>query len=279
MPEDNWDRFTSPIEPPAIKADDLTDIPLVGQSNAQIHIETLLRKDKAWQQVRRGYLASISFTDDNVGRVLKALKDCPYADNTIVVLWSDHGYHLGEKRSFSKFSLWEESTRSPFIIWDPRRKGNGQTCEQPVGLINVYKTLCDLTGINPPDYIDGNSLRPWLDDPALPKQQPAMTTWGRGNYTLRTKQWRYTRYFDGTEELYDELKDPNEWTNLAGDPTHATLIKQLADKWLPKHEAPLVKSGLKLDRVADADNPTKAIKSFKSDVKKFDQLNVQPPLK
>ncbi len=102
-----------------------------------------MRKDDAWEEVRRGYLACINFTDDNVGRVLAALEQSRFANNTIVVLWSDHGFHLGEKRTFSKFSLWEEGTRTPFIIWDPRRKGNGKACEAPVGLINVYQTLCD----------------------------------------------------------------------------------------------------------------------------------------
>ena len=279
MPEENWDRFKNPIEPPAIKADDLTDIPIVGQSNTQIRIEISLAQDDAWEQVRHGYLAAISFTDDNVGRVLEALKKSPDADNTIVVLWSDHGYHLGEKRTFSKFTLWEEATRSPFIIWDPRSKGNGKACEEPVGLINVYKTVCDLAGIDPPEYVDGESLRPWLDDPARPMEKPAMTTWGRGNYSLRTKQWRYTRYFDGSEELYDESKDPNEWTNLASNPEYAPLMKKLANQWLPKHEAPQVQSGIRLNKAADADSPTRAIGKYKSEVKMFEQLNLQPPLK
>ena len=278
MPEENWDRFKSPIQPPEIKADDLADIPLAGQSNAQIRTQILLGKDHAWEKVRHGYLASISFTDDNVGRVLEALKNCPHADNTIVILWSDHGYHLGEKRSFSKFSLWEEATRSPFIIWDPRRKGNGETCEQAVGLINVYKTLCDLVGIDPPEYTDGDSLRPWLDNPALPREEPAMTTWGRGNYTLRTNRWRYTRYFDGSEELYDESKDPNEWTNLASNPEYSAMKKELAERWLPKTEAPQVTSGIKLNKAADADSPKKAISNYKSQVKKFNELKLQPPL-
>jgi arylsulfatase A-like enzyme len=278
MPEENWDRFKEPIQSPPIKADDLIDIPIAGQSNAQIYVEIPLRKDDAWEDVRRGYLACINFTDDNVGRVLTALEQSRYADNTIVVLWSDHGFHLGEKRTFSKFSLWEEGTRTPFIIWDSRRKGNGQACAAPVGLINVYKTLCDLVGLKAPDYVDGQSLRPWLDDPQLPKESPATTTWGRGNYTLRTTDWRYTRYFDGSEELYSETDDPNEWTNLANDPKYSALKNELADKWLPKQEAAQVTTGIELYNVADADSPTKAIRSYQENVKKYQALKLQPSL-
>jgi arylsulfatase A-like enzyme len=277
MPEENWDRFKEPIQPPPIKADDLTDIPIAGQSNAQIYVEIPVRKDDAWEDVRRGYLACINFTDDNVGRVLSALEQSRHADNTIVVLWSDHGFHLGEKRTFSKFSLWEEATRTPFIIWDPRRAGNGQACAAPVGLINVYQTLCGLVGLEAPDYVDGSSLRPWLDDPQLPKESPAMTTWGRGNYTLRTTDWRYTRYFDGSEELYSETDDPNEWTNLANNPKYVAVKNELA-KWLPEREAAQVTTGIELYNVADADSPTKAIQSYHQNVKKYKALNLQPSL-
>jgi arylsulfatase A-like enzyme len=278
MPEENWDRFSDSIEPPPFKADDLTDIPLAGQANAQIYVEIPVRRDNAWEDIRRGYLACINFTDDNVGRVLDALEKSPYADNTIIVLWSDHGFHLGEKRSFSKFSLWNEATRTPFIIVDPRgRDGNGKRCGEPVGLINVYKTLADLTGLQVPDYVDGQSLVPWLDNPALEKETPAMTTWGRGNYTLRTKEWRYTRYFDGNEELYNESDDPNEWTNLAGNPEYDSLKKKFAAQ-LPEEEVPQVTSGRELYNVADADKPMENINAYKRYVKEFKAAGLQPPL-
>ena len=277
-PLENWERFSEPITPPPIKADDLTDIPLAGQANAQIYVEIRVRQDHAWEMVRHGYLACINFTDDNVGRVLDALAKSPYADNTIVMLWSDHGFHLGEKRSFSKFSLWNEATRTPFIIYDPRgRGGNGKTCAEPTGLINVYRTLCDLTGLKVPDYVDGQALTPWLDHPAKEKTTPAMTTWGRGNYSLRTKKWRYTRYFDGSEELYNESEDSNEWTNLAGNPEYDSLKKKFAG-YLPKHEAPQVTSGRELYNVADADAPRRNIKAYQRDVKKYKELGLQPPL-
>lgn len=277
-PEENWERFKDPIEEPPFKADDLSDIPIAGKANAQIYVELAVRKDHAWEDLRHAYLACINFTDDNVGRVLYALEKSPYADNTIVVLWSDHGFHLGEKRSFSKFSLWNEATRTPFIIYDPRgRAGNESACAEPIGLINVYRTLCDFAGLDVPDYVDGQTLIPWLDDPSKPKEQPTMTTWGRGNYTLRTKEWRYTRYFDGSEELYNEGDDPNEWTNLAGNPEYESLKQKFA-KHLPTEEAPQVSSGRQLYNVADADSPTRLINNYKRDVKKYKEAGLQPPL-
>ncbi|QDT60548.1 Choline-sulfatase [Stieleria bergensis] len=253
-PEANYDRFPASIAPPPIKEGDLDDIPPVGRSMARETVIQSFETHDCWDEVRRGYLACISFTDDNVGRVMEALEKSGYMDNTIVVLWSDHGFHLGEKRSYTKFSLWEESTRVPFIIWDPRgQKGNGETCAEPVGLINVYRTLCDLAGLQCPEYVDGMSLVPWLRNPAKPKENPAMTTWGRGNYSLRAKDWRYTRYFDGTEELYDHARDPQEWTNLASNPEYAAMKHELAQQWLPKSEAPQVISGRELYNVWDAD--------------------------
>ncbi|MEM9158476.1 MAG: sulfatase [Verrucomicrobiota bacterium] len=255
-PEANYDRFSESIQAPPIKEGDLDDVPPVGQSMTRQSVVKSFEKHGVWDEIRRGYLACISFTDDNVGRVMEALENSPYADNTIVVLWSDHGFHLGEKRTHSKFSLWEESTRVPFIVWDPRgQKGNGQKCSEPVSLINVYRTLCDLAGIKAPDYVDGMSLQPWLKNPSKPKKKPAMTTWGRGNYTLRTKDWRYTRYFDGTEELYDHREDPQEWTNLASNPEYDSMKRSLASKWLPKKEAPQVSTGRELYNVWDADKP------------------------
>src|SRR5690606_32563498 len=133
----------------------------------------------------------------------------------IVVLWSDHGYHLGEKQSFRKFSLWEEATRSPLIIYDPRKKsGQNRVCKEAVSLTDLYRTVAGLTATPVPEYADGTSLVPWLDDPLRKREQPAIITWGRGNYAVRTKNWRYIRYFDHSEELYDHRSDPNEWNNL-----------------------------------------------------------------
>ena len=166
------------------------------------------------------------------------------ADNTIIVIWSDHGYHLGEKMSFKKFTLWEEATRVPFIIYDPRTKmKNKQDCSQPVSLIDIYKTLGELVDLKIPEYVNGTSLVPLLKKPEKHTGEPAITSWGRGNYAVRSNNWRYIRYFDGSEELYSHENDKNEWYNLANKPEYEKQKAKLA-KYLPKHEAPLIKKDI-----------------------------------
>jgi arylsulfatase A-like enzyme len=163
----------------------------------------------------------------------------------------------------------------PFIIWDRRgQQGNGQTCDEAVSLVDIYRTLTDLTGLETPDYVDGVSLTPWLADPLQPREQPAYTTWGRGNYSVRTRDWRYTRYFDGSEELYHNRQDEQEWTNLASIPEHANHKETLA-RHLPQQEAPLVLSGKALHNVVDADQP-----SLKQTQKTWQSIGsrIDPPL-
>jgi arylsulfatase A-like enzyme len=244
-PKQFFDLYPKEVEPPRIKADDHLDIPAVGRAMAKIGDDNRFKKDKAWNKVRRAYLACISWADHNVGRLIDALEASPYADNTIIVLWSDHGYGLGEKRHFRKFALWEETTRVPFIILDTREKKSaaGREVTDGVSLINIYRTLAEMSDLKVPDYIAGFSLKSHLKNPELPVQDQAICTWGRGNYTVRTKDWRYTRYYDGGEELYDHASDPDEWTNLAGNSEHAAVKKRLSAK-LPKKEVPLVTEGL-----------------------------------
>lgn len=276
-PQRFFDLYPDPIEPPEIKADDLADVPWAARAMAKASDDFNFRRDDAWEKIRRAYLACNSWADYNIGRVLDALAASPYADNTIVVLWFDHGYHQGEKRSFRKFSLWEEATRVPFIMWDTRRADapKGRVCEEAVSLINIYPTLVDMAELHLPDYVDGVSLTPQLADPTAAIDQPAITTWGRGNYSARSEDWRYTRYFDGTEELYFHKDDANEWTNLAGRPEYAAIKADLA-RYLPKTDAPLVREGISLWNVIDADRPER-IKNFKQ---QWDRINqkIDPPL-
>jgi arylsulfatase A-like enzyme len=244
-PKQFFDLYPKQIEPPRINPKDHDDIPAVGNAWAKRRDDNQFKKDNAWNEVRRAYLACISWTDFNVGRLIDALEKSPYADNTVVVLWSDHGFAQGEKNHFRKFALWEETTRVPFIIWDARDKNApvGRTVADGVSLINIYRTLTDLSGVAAPAYVDGFSLVPWLKDPGKPVAEPAICTWGRGNFTLRNKDWRYIRYYDGGEELYLHTKDPDEWTNLANNPEYAAVKKSLA-AYLPKTEAPLILEGL-----------------------------------
>jgi arylsulfatase A-like enzyme len=273
-PEKFFDLHAGPITPPRIKPDDLADLPWVARSNAKLGDDMNYRQDGRWEKVRRAYLACISWTDSNIGLVLDALAASPHADNTIVVLWSDHGYHLGEKRSFRKFTLWEEATRVPFIIHDPRIKTDYKSCPEADSLIDIFPTLCELTGVPTPDDLDGESLVPWLADPGRAKRRPAIITWGRGNYSVRNRNWRYNRYFDSSEELYDHKNDPDEWHNLAGNKDYAAKKKHLA-KFLPQNEAPLVLEAKALHNVVDADQPS--LEGFKKLWKRAKQ-KLDPPL-
>ena len=272
-PKEYFNLYPDSIRAPEIKADDLVDVPWVARSNARLKDDLNYRQDGKWQKVHRAYLACNSWTDANIGRVVDALKSSPYADNTIIVLWSDHGYHQGEKRSFRKFSLWEEATKVPFIIVDPRHAYEG-ICREAVSLQDIYPTLTSMAGLVKPDYVEGIDLLPWLKDPTKAKEQPAVITWGRGNYSIRTRNWRYNRYFDLTEELYYHPSDPHEWFNLVLNSGYDHIKKQLA-LWLPKSEAPLVIQGKALHNSVDADQP-----GLKKAKENWELINarIEPPL-
>ena len=190
----------------------------------------------SYHEFIRAYAACCTFADVQIGRVLDALDASPRRDNTIVVLWSDHGFHLGEKDHIEKFALWEKSNHIPFIVVAPGVTEPGSRCGTPVDLSVLYPTLLELAGLPADRNCDGVSIVPLLKDPRSKWDQPALMTYGRGNHTVRSERWRYICYADGTEELYDHTKDPNEWTNVAAEPEHADIIAA-HKKWLPKAEA------------------------------------------
>lgn len=260
------------IQKPLIRDDDLADISWAGRSNAKLGDDFRYRSRDEWEGWIRAYLACNAYTDDNVGRVVDALDHSNYKDNTIIVLWSDHGYHFGEKRSHRKFSLWEESSRVPLIVLDPRNKSNGERCAAPVSLIDLFPTLLNKAGIPVPEYSDGQDLNDLLENPSATRDTPVLTTWGRGNYSLRSSRWRYTRYFDGSEELYDHDHDPQEWTNLSRDSEYADVISELKN-YLPSTEAPLVLGGKALHNVVDADQPS--LENFKKQWQKMQQNGME----
>ena len=195
-------------------------------------------ENNQWKHAVQSYLACVSFVDHQVGRVLDALEDNEYADNTIIVLFSDHGWHLGEKQRWAKRSLWQRSTCTPLMISAPGLTRNRQ-CSQPVGLIDLYPTLVDFCGIKPKTDIEGRSIVPLLKNPAMKWKYPAITTFEQNNHAICSERWRYIRYADGSQELYDNSKDPHEWHNLASDPEYADIIKQHA-QWLPKVNVPSI---------------------------------------
>ena len=191
-----------------------------------------LQEANQWENICRSYLACTSFVDSQIGRVLEALERNGLADNTIVVLWSDHGFHLGEKLITGKNTLWDRSTRVPLIFAGPgvARKAR---CNRPAELLDIYPTLSELCGLSEPENVEGHSLVPQLKDAQAPREFPAITTHNHDNHGVRSEDWRYIRYADGSEELYDMRKDPNEWKNLAGDPEYAKVMTDHR-RWLPK---------------------------------------------
>lgn len=218
---------------PNVKDDDLKDVPPIGKKMAKPYGDhKKVTEHNEWRKAVQGYLASITFVDVCVGRVLDALDRSPYRDNTVVVLWSDHGWHLGEKLHWRKFALWEEATHNQLMFVAPGVTKPGGRCDAPVSLLDIYPTLVDLCGLPKNDTLEGVSLVSLLKDPNAKWERPALTTHGRNNHSVRSKHWRYIRYSDGTEELYDHRTDPMEWTNLAKDSKHADVRKRLA-KWLP----------------------------------------------
>jgi arylsulfatase A-like enzyme len=223
---------------PPVKADDCDDLPETGKQMAADRRGDyeLVMKEGRYRELVQAYLASITFGDALIGQLLDALDASPAAKNTIVVLWSDHGWHLGEKQHLHKFTLWERSTRVPFIIAAPGITAADTRTARPVGLIDLFPTLNELCTLPAISALDGISLVPLLKDPAQVWDKPALTTHGQGNHALRTERWRYIRYADGGEELYDHTNDPNEWHNLALKPEFESVKTELS-KSLPMTDA------------------------------------------
>jgi len=189
-----------------------------------------------WKNLVRSYLACVSFVDSQVGRLLEAIQRNGFRDNTIIVLWSDHGYHLGEKLITGKNTLWERSTRVPLIFAGPGI-GRATVCNEPVELLDLFPTLNELCGLPAVDGLEGHSLGPQLKDSKAKRDWPAITSHNQGNHAVRSARWRYIRYADGSEEMYDMQDDPQEWKNLASDPAHAATIAEHR-QWLPKIDLP-----------------------------------------
>jgi arylsulfatase A-like enzyme len=239
VPKKYFDKFPlDSIQLPVVKDDDLNDIPAAGIRMAKPNGDhAKVVEYGQWKKAVQGYLACISFCDTMLGNVFRALETSPHANDTAVILWSDHGWHLGEKQHWRKFSLWERSTRNLLMMNIPGLTRPGGRCSRTVSLLDLYPTLIDVLDVPKAKGIEGTSLLPLIKDPSAPRKEPAITTYRRGNHTVRTERWRYIRYQDGSEELYDETADPNEWTNLASKPEQASVKAELR-KWLPATDAP-----------------------------------------
>ena len=253
VPRKYYEKFPlESIELPPYREDDLDDLPAAAlrfaDGPANDHEAILAAGTNTWKQAIRAYLATIHFCDAMIGRLLDGLDRSPYATNTIICFWSDHGWHLGEKHHWRKFALWEESTRAPLIWVVPGLTAPDRRCDRPVDFMHIYPTLLDLCGLPLPPHVQGRSIRPLLADPQTPWTEPALTTYRQGNHSLRTARWRYTRYADGGEELYDEDRDPYEWTNLATRTAEFNALKAELGRFLPADNKPPAQSGPAAER-------------------------------
>ncbi|MCA9138129.1 MAG: sulfatase-like hydrolase/transferase [Planctomycetales bacterium] len=242
--------------PVGYKEDDLDDLPPAGKQRGPNRYFAHIRGHDQWKQGIQGYLASIHFADAMIGRVIDALESGPNKDNTIVVLWSDHGWHLGEKQHWQKYTAWRLCTRVPLIVRVPKGVPGlpagttaGITCDQPVNLVSLYPTLTQLAGLPGKESVDGPSLVPLMKDPSADWPHVSVTYLNRpGNYGLSAGRWRFIQYDNGDRELYDIEKDPFEWENLADKPEYASRIAELRGraptefaKYVPVSDAALPK--------------------------------------
>jgi arylsulfatase A-like enzyme len=239
-PQKWFDMFPlDSIKTPPYQKDDYDDIPAFAKQVAnapQMPTTEELIASGEWKNAMQAYMACIAFVDAQVGKVLDALENSEHADNTIIVLWSDHGYHLGEKNRFAKQALWERDTRTVLIFKGINGSG-GQTCTAPVQLLDIYPTLLDMCELPPSPTLEGHSLTDLLLHPDKKWAHPSLSFYGEGNIAIREERFRLISYEDGSLELYDMEHDPNEWVNLATDKKYKQTIKRIA-KSAPRNWAP-----------------------------------------
>jgi arylsulfatase A-like enzyme len=217
------------IQLPKVISDDLSDISSYGVDITRLnHVSPThewVTENDEWKPLVQSYLACVSFVDAQVGRVLDAFDKGAYGDNTYIVLFSDHGFHLGEKERYAKRSLWEDGTRVPLIIVGPNIP-EGKVCNKPVQLLDIYPTLLELTNLEADPLHEGHSLVPLLKDVETDWPYMARTSFGPGNYAILSEHYRFIQYNDGSEELYDHSKDAQEWYNVIDNQEYDTIIQQ-----------------------------------------------------
>jgi len=240
---------------PPVIGSDLDDVPAAplaggtgGPLNGMALHEWIVEDDsnQRWREAVSAYLASISYADAMLGQLLDALDASGRADDTIIVLWSDHGFHLGEKSRWRKETLWRESTRVPLIVVAPGVTTPGTRSDSVVSLMDLYPTLVQLANLDMPEHPEGVSLMPLLKNPGTEWEHAAVSTNRFGNHAVSSDRYRYIRYRDGSEELYDIEADPHEWHNLADNRDYNAVKAELAE-WLPAHNEPVDESAARTD--------------------------------
>ncbi|RMF97238.1 MAG: DUF4976 domain-containing protein [Planctomycetota bacterium] len=230
VPQKYFDMFPiDEVHLPPLKADDLEDVPPLGRAVTEGKSKFVAQviEHGVHREGVRGYLAATAYADAQIGRVLKALEQSPYRDDTIVLLMTDHGFHLGEKSHWQKGTLWEEATHCVLMFRVPGLTKPGGRCERFISLQDIYPTLTELCGLAPPSYLDGRSLVPLLADPETDWESTAISALYDRYVSIRTEKYRYIRYRDDQEEFYDCSLDPHEWTNRIADPNYAEVIARL----------------------------------------------------
>lgn len=222
------------MDPVLNPSNDRDDIPLASERVILDRGNDMgMTSDQDKREALRGYYASISYMDSLVGRVLDHLEKARQMDNTVIVFWSDHGWHLGEHFRWQKRSLFEESARVPLLVAAPGRKGNGTPSRALVELVDLYPTIAGLCGVKAPDDLEGQSFVPVLDRPGMRWKTAAFTQVSGPNgivgRSARTDRYRYIRWAGPHpgEELYDEENDPREFTNLARNPKQESALTRM----------------------------------------------------
>ncbi len=253
VPKKYFDMFPlESVQLPKLKANDTDDLSeramAITRRGGNYHKHIV--EAGQWQKAVQGYLASTTYADAMLGKLLDDLEKSPYADNTIVVVWSDHGWQLGEKNHWRKFALWDNLARTVLMIKVPEGiKGlpegslPGARVERVTSLMDIYPTLVELAGLPSRPELDGRSLLPLLTNPKTEWPYPAITTYDITEFSIRTEDWRYIRYLDGSEELYDHRSDPEEWENLANNPAYQEKLTEMRS-YIPANPAPLRKETL-----------------------------------
>lgn len=227
-PAEYFDRYPlDSIVLPEVPSNDMEDIPDIAQENFSTPFVKLVREKKQWKKAIQGYLACMSYADDCVGHVMEALNKSAYKDNTVIVFWTDHGWQLGHKWRWEKFSLWHQATNSPMIIYYPGMKTAGKECKRAVSYLDIYPTVADLLNLPAPRDLEGQSLVPLLENPAQKWDRPAVVTYPGKNYSVNYEHWNFIQYEDGTQELYDHRIDPKEFNNIANLKSSENIIKEL----------------------------------------------------
>ena len=224
---------------PPYQADDLKDVPEIARDkindlpmmpSTEWAIET-----GRWADIVQAYLACVSFVDHQIGQLIQALEESPYADNTVIVLWSDHGYRVGEKGTFAKHSLWEEATNAP-LIFSGTGIPQGKVINDPVEMLSIYPTLLELTNLPAYHRNEGPSLVSLMNGEAQDPQPKAITTFGMNNHSVKADDFRYIQYEDHTEELYNHQIDSNEFNNVIGEEQYRADVEKLRQR-LPDSNA------------------------------------------